>query len=168
MCWSNKKLLRGKSAIYHSIKPPFDVEVAEKFLKGINNKWLAHSMARCNRMGSDCWLSEVAWVIKISNCCEWHWYRPRYRNIIVLPLCLSSLTLRYALLMSFITCNYSAWNYSWQFYNRSPELWMIQFCVNNSFGHPQWLYMVLSTNKKYSFCYNFFFWAVRNRCPIST
>ena len=46
-------------------------------------------MARCNRIGSDCWLSEVAWVIKISNCCEWHWYRPRYRNIIVLPLCLS-------------------------------------------------------------------------------
>ena len=55
----------------------------------IKNKWLAHSMARCNRIGSDCWLSEVAWVIKISNCCEWHWYRPRYRNIIVLPLCLS-------------------------------------------------------------------------------
>ena len=26
------------------------------------------------------WLSEVAWVIRVSNCCEWHWYRPRYRN----------------------------------------------------------------------------------------
>ena len=127
-------------------------------------------MARCNRIGSDCWLSEVAWVIKISNCCEWHWYRPRYRNIIVLPLCLSphALTLYYALLMSFITCNYGAWNYSWQFYNRSPELWMIQFCVNNSYGHPLWLYMVLSTNRKYSFCFNFFFWVVRNRCQIHT
>ena len=81
---------------------------------------------------------------------------------------LSSLTLYYALLMSFITCNYGAWNYSWQFYNRSPELWMIQFCVNNSYGHPLWLYMVLSTNRKYSFCFNFFFWAVRNRCQIHT
>ena len=88
------------------------------------------------------------------------------RNIIVLPLCPSSLTLHYALLISFITCNYSAWNYSWQFYNRSPELWMIQFCVNNSYGHPLWLYMVLSTNRKYSFCFNFFFWVVRNRCQI--
>ena len=30
-----QKLLRWKSAIYHSIKLPFDVEVAEKFLNGI-------------------------------------------------------------------------------------------------------------------------------------
>ena len=30
-----KKLLRWKSAIYHSIKLPFDVQVAEKFLNGI-------------------------------------------------------------------------------------------------------------------------------------
>ena len=28
--------------------------------------------------------------------------------------------------------------------------------------------MVLSTNRKYSFCFNFFFWAVRNRCQIHT
>ena len=33
--WSTKKLLRWKSTIYHSIKLPFDVEVAEKFLNGI-------------------------------------------------------------------------------------------------------------------------------------
>ena len=30
-----KKLLRWKSAIYHSIKLPFDVVVAEKFLNGV-------------------------------------------------------------------------------------------------------------------------------------
>ena len=30
-----QKLLRWKSAIHHSIKLPFDVEVAEKFLNGI-------------------------------------------------------------------------------------------------------------------------------------
>ena len=33
--WSTKKLLRWKSAIYHSIKLPFDVEVDEKFLNGM-------------------------------------------------------------------------------------------------------------------------------------
>ena len=33
--WSTKKLSMWKSAIYHSIKLPFDVEVAEKFLNGI-------------------------------------------------------------------------------------------------------------------------------------
>ena len=33
--WSTKKCLRWKGAIYHSIKLPFDVEVAEKFLNGI-------------------------------------------------------------------------------------------------------------------------------------
>ena len=33
--WSTKKLLRWKSAIYHSIKLRFDVEVAGKFLNGI-------------------------------------------------------------------------------------------------------------------------------------
>ena len=30
-----QKTFRGKSIIYHSIKLPFDVEVAEKFLNGI-------------------------------------------------------------------------------------------------------------------------------------
>ena len=33
--WSTNVLLLWKSAIYHSIKLPFDVEVAEKFLSGI-------------------------------------------------------------------------------------------------------------------------------------
>ena len=35
ICLSTKKLLRWKSAVYHSVKLPFDVEVAEKFLNGI-------------------------------------------------------------------------------------------------------------------------------------
>ena len=34
-------LLKRKSAIYDSIKLPFDVEVAEKFLNGIYCLWLA-------------------------------------------------------------------------------------------------------------------------------
>ena len=33
--WSAKKFFLWKSAIFHSIKPPFDAEVAEKFLNGI-------------------------------------------------------------------------------------------------------------------------------------
>ena len=33
--WSAKKIFLWKSAIFHSIKPPFDAEVAEKFLNGI-------------------------------------------------------------------------------------------------------------------------------------
>ena len=35
VCWPTKKLLSWESAIYHSIKLPFDAEVAEKFLNGI-------------------------------------------------------------------------------------------------------------------------------------
>ena len=35
VCWSTKNLLIRESAIYHSIKLPFDMEVAEKFLNGI-------------------------------------------------------------------------------------------------------------------------------------
>ena len=33
--WSTKRPLRWKSATYHSIKQPFDVEFAENFLNGI-------------------------------------------------------------------------------------------------------------------------------------
>ena len=35
LSWSTIKLLRWKRAIYHSIKLPFDVEVAEEILNGI-------------------------------------------------------------------------------------------------------------------------------------
>ena len=33
--WTTKKRSSWESAIYHSIKPPFDAEVAQKFLNGI-------------------------------------------------------------------------------------------------------------------------------------
>ena len=35
VCWSAKKIFLWKSAIFHSIKLPFDAEVAEKILNGI-------------------------------------------------------------------------------------------------------------------------------------
>ena len=34
-CWSTKKKILWKSAIFHLIKLPFDAEVAEKILNGI-------------------------------------------------------------------------------------------------------------------------------------
>ena len=37
--WSAKKTILWKSAIFHSIKPPFDAEIAEKFFNGISYTW---------------------------------------------------------------------------------------------------------------------------------
>ena len=45
--WSAKRIFLWKSAIFHSIKPPFDAEVAEKFLNGIyylSSKYVSKSI----------------------------------------------------------------------------------------------------------------------------
>ena len=59
--WSAKKFFLWKNAIFHSIKPPFDAEVAEKFLngiysicislvKGINSPWIWWRSWRSGRL----------------------------------------------------------------------------------------------------------------------